>query len=142
MITGKSGFFGLELSQHQIDGMAELNAKLPVADQKADSIQSAKALSILGSIGWSQSKMYENFFWSYAIGIGIGGTYVEKYYAQRNSKDSLMPTTVPFSGQFGWNKNDFTAGMFAALRSWTTTLDQLSLSNSNGNSGFYMALKF
>lgn len=140
--SGSSAFFSFETNHHELMGLDELNPWLVEAERRADSIQSAKALSMLGSFGWSQSKMYQNFFWSYAIGVGFGGTYVEKYFADNKSTDALISTTVPFGGTFGWNSGHFTTGLFAMVRSWAVTLEQFKLSNSNGSSGLYLAYQF
>lgn len=140
--TGSSGFFNMEINHFEISGLEPLNLRLAAVDQADDPVHSAKTLSMLGSAGWSQSKMYENFFWSYAIGVGFGATYVDKQYESRNAKDVLLTTTVPFGGAFGWHKNQFTTGLFASLRSWSVKLDQLSLSTSNGNTGYYFAYQF
>ena len=142
VLTGRSVFFSWDTSLHELLGLEELNSSLVVADRKDNSIRSAKALSMLGSMGWSQSKMYKNFFWSYAIGVGFGGTYFEKFYVDKKSADTTISTTVPFSGLFGWNSGYFTTGLFAMVRSWAVTLDQFRLSNSNGSSGLYLAYQF
>ncbi len=140
--TGSSYFFGVELTHNEIMGLRFLNAKLPAPDQQDDPVYSARVLSALGSFGWSQAKMYDNFFWSYAVGVGLGGSYLEKAYENKRSADSALSTTVPLGAQFGWNKNSFTTGLFFLVRSSSVNIDNLRLSSSNGYSGMYLAYLF
>ena len=138
--TGSSLFYGFELSRHELRGLNTINSYLK--NPATDPIFSADNSTAMSFIGWSQSKMYEQFFWSYAVGIGAGASYILEDFSNRNATDVLIATTVPAAGTFGWVRNGLVLGAYMSVRTWTAKVVNLELSNSNGHSGLYLAYQF
>lgn len=138
--TSKSIYFAGEIISHRLHGLDALIQTEKTATEGI--LSSVKMTTGIASIGFSQSKMYENFFWSYSIGIGLGTGLTQTTSSTKQAEKWDVAATVPATGSFGWIKHRLTLGIFAQTRSWQVRTDQISLGSNNGTTGLYGSVLF
>lgn len=139
--TSKSVYISGEFFSHRLHGLDNVEQNQNFESRGTLSSISMSTLSAI--FGFSQSRMYENFFWSYSLGFGLGAGYLQTTTSSDFKKDRWdAAVTVPGTGTVGWIQDRLTIGIYTQIRSWRIEAEQLVLSSNNGTTGLYGSFVF
>lgn len=136
-----SWIYAVDLSRHKFLGLGTVQEY--ESFNKNSDISEATVYNLSGGIVYSQSSFFDNWFLGGAAGLYLGLDHIKKHYLSSEQRtENKFATAALLNLSTGYTWTSLTSGIYIEYRSFSVQIDEFSIGNNLGNTGWYFTYAF